>query len=175
MSRLYVRSEAVRRSIVLLCLCVCFLPLAYREEQVGPILAPLTALTVRTTLILIHWIGMEAVQQANLIMHPGGFSYEIYYQCTGFLPAAFLTLSILCYPGHLRLKLLGVVIGLPIMFFLNLVRLVHLYYIGVHSPGFFGVAHNVLWEGFLIAATLGIWMGWMTWSDRRVIGRLQHY
>lgn len=141
--------------------------LTYREDMLGSFLAPLTTLTAKTTLVLLHWSGMEAVRVATLIYHPDGFAYEIYYRCTGFLPVAFFTAAILASPGTLRSKCVGLAVGVPILAALNLTRLVHLFYVGVHNPAAFDAAHAVLWEVLLILAILGLWWGWTRWSDLR--------
>ncbi len=139
--------------------------LTYREDMLGPLLAPLTTLTAQITLALLHWLGMEAVRVATVISHPDGFAYEIYYRCTGFLPVAFLTASILASPGPLRRKCVGLAVGAPILIGINLARLVHLFYLGVHHPATFHFSHGVLWEGLFILATLGLWLRWTRWSD----------
>ncbi len=139
--------------------------LAYREDVLGTLIAPLTTWTARVTLALLQQTGMEAKRVATVISHPGGFAYDIYYRCTGFLPVAFLTTAILAYPGRWRRKLVGLVIGVPLLIAVNLIRLVHLFYLGVHRPAAFDFAHAVLWEGFGILAILGLWFGWTRWSD----------
>ena len=139
--------------------------LTYREDVLGALLAPVTMWTARVTLTLLHWLGMEATRTAIVISHPNGFAYEIYYRCIGFLPVGFLTTGILAYPGHWRKKLVGLVVGVPVLIALNLTRLVHLFYVGVHNPAAFDFAHSVMWEGFLILAILGLWLGWTRWSD----------
>ena len=141
--------------------------LTYRQDVLGFFLTPLTKLTARTTLALLHLSGLEAVRVATLISHPDGFAYEIYYRCTGFLPLAFLTVSILAYPRSLRCKFVGLALGLPILVTLNFTRLVHLFYIGVYNPDAFNLAHKVLWEGFIILAVFAAWLGWTRWSDKR--------
>ena len=139
--------------------------LTYREDMLGLVLTPLTTLTAQMALGILHLLGMEAVRVATLISHPDGFAYEIYYRCTGFLPVAFLTASILASPGSLRRKLSGLAVGVSILIGLNLTRLVHLFHIGVHNPAAFDLAHTVVWEGFLILAIFGLWLGWTRWSD----------
>ncbi|MFQ5846366.1 MAG: exosortase H [Candidatus Methylomirabilales bacterium] len=141
--------------------------LTYREDILGPILAPLTTWTAQATLVLLHWAGMEAARAGTLIAHPDGFVYEIYYRCTGFLPVAFLTTSILAYPGPLRRKFVGLAVGVPLLIALNLARLVHLFYIGVHHRAAFDQAHAIVWEGILILTIIGLWLGWIRWSDAR--------
>jgi len=138
--------------------------LTYREDVLGPLLAPLTMWTAQTTLALLHVAGIEAVRTATMISHPEGFAYEIYFRCTGVLPVAFLTVSILAYSRPLRYKLIGLAVGVPLLLALNFTRLVHLFYIGVHNPHVFDLAHKTLWEGFIILAVFGLWLAWRYWS-----------
>ena len=138
-----------------------------RDKVLGPILAPLTVLTARATLALLHWSGIEAVREMNVISHPLGFAYQIYYSCTGFTPALSLSISILAYPGLLRDKWRGIAVGVPILLGLNLVRLVHLFYVGVYSPAIFEYVHHTLWENFLILMIILLWLGWVSWSEAR--------
>ncbi len=152
------------RFFVLMAAFVGVVLLTYREDMVGSLLAPLTTLTAQITLALVHWAGMEATRATTVLSHPGGFAYEIYYRCTGFLPMALLTVSILASPGPLRRKCVGLAVGVPILIGLNLARLVHLFYLGVYKPAAVNVAHAVLWEGFLILAIFGLWLGWTKWA-----------
>ncbi len=146
--------------------------LTYREDVLGALLAPVTMWTARVTLVLLHWLGMEATRTATVISHTNGFAYEIYYRCSGFLPVGFLTTAILAYPGPLRRKIIGLVVAVPILIALNLTRLVHLFYLGVHDPAAFDFAHSVLWEGFLILAVLGLWLGWTRWLNVQPDGNI---
>lgn len=141
------------------------LALTYREDVVGVLLAPLTLWTAQTTLTLLHWVGLEATRTATVITHPGGFAYEIYYRCTGFLPAAILAGAILASPGPWRHKWTGLALGVPILIALNLARLIHLFYLGVYHPAAFDVAHTVVWEGVVVLSTLGLWSAWTRRSD----------
>lgn len=143
--------------------------LTYREAVLGALLAPVTMWTAQATLALLHWLGMEATRTATVISHPNGFAYEIYYRCTGFLPVGFLATAILAYPGPLRRKIIGLVVGVPVLIALNLTRLVHLFYLGVYHPAAFDLGHSVLWEGLLILAILGLWLGWTRWLNAALV------
>lgn len=142
--------------------------LTYREDGLGLLLAPLTTVTAQMTLTLLHWLGMEAVRVGTVISHPGGFAYDIYYRCSGFLPVAFLSVAILASSGAPRRKLAGLAVGAPSLTALNLTRLVHLFYLGVHDPTAFDWAHEVLWEGLLILAVFGIWFCSTRWPEAQV-------
>jgi exosortase/archaeosortase family protein len=140
--------------------------LAYREDVLGGPLSPWVELTAHATVSLLQWLGIEAVRTAAVIRHPGGFAYEIYYRCTGLLPAALLAILILAHPGSWRRKCLGLAAGAPLLVALNLVRLVHLFHLGVHAPGAFDLAHGFLWEAVLVLATIALWWGWRRWAAR---------
>jgi exosortase H (IPTLxxWG-CTERM-specific) len=164
---LFVTKQLNLRFVAVMTVFTGLVLLVYRADALGSLLAPLTALTARMTLVLLHWSGMEATRAATVISHPNGFAYEIYYRCIGFLPVAFLAASILASPGSLRRKVAGLAVGVPVLIGLNLTRLVHLFYLGVHNPAAFNVAHTLLWEGFLVLTILGLWLGWMGWSKSR--------
>lgn len=153
------------RFYIIMAFCCSVILLSYREDILGSLLAPLTMMTARTTLSLLHWTGMEAVRTANLIYHPDGFVYEIYYRCTGFLPAAFLTVAMLSYPRPSMHKICGLAVGLFVLWALNLTRLVHLFYIGVYYPAAFKIAHTAIWQGLIILVSVGIWLGWIKWTQ----------
>lgn len=138
--------------------------LTYREDVLGPLLAPVAMWTAHATFALLQWSGIEATRVATVISHPSGFAYEIYHRCTGFLPVALLTAAILASPGTLRGKIIGLAVGAPILIALNLIRLVHLFYLGVYHPVAFDFAHTVLWEALSILSILGLWGCWARWS-----------
>jgi exosortase/archaeosortase family protein len=77
---------------------------------------------------------------------------------------AILSAAIFAYPRPLRIKFLGLAVGVPVLFALNFLRLVYLFYVGVHIPAAFDFAHSVLGEALIIMATLGLWLAWIKWS-----------
>lgn len=139
-----------------------------RDEVLGEVLAPLTVWTAQATFALLSWSGMEAVREANVIAHPEGFAYQIYYSCTGFIPVLSLTVSILAYPRPLRDKWIGIGVGVPILIMLNLVRLVHLFHVGIYRPEIFEYVHHRIWENCLILMIIVLWLGWVIWSEMRI-------
>lgn len=132
--------------------------LTFREDVLGPALLPLRVLTAEATLAVIHGAGMEAVRAASTVYHPGGFAYEISRGCTGLVPIAFLVVAVLAYPADSRTKLVGLSLGVPFLAVLNLIRLVHLFYLGVHQPQLFELAHKVLWQAVIVLAVLALWI-----------------
>lgn len=138
----------------------------YRDALVGRLFDPWVELTVRAVLSLLHGLNIEAVRAATVIHHPNGFAYEVYYRCTGVLPVAVLTILMMAACVPLRHKLFGLAVGIPVLILLNLMRLVHLFYIGIHRPAAFDLAHGVLWEAAIMVAALGLWWCWSAWAAR---------
>jgi exosortase/archaeosortase family protein len=138
----------------------------YRDDFIGRLLGPWVELTARTTVALLDLLDVEAIRIGGQIHHPGGFAYEIYYRCTAVLPAALLTALILASTACLRDKLLGMALGVSVLIAVNLMRLVHLFHLGVHRSILFEAAHGMVWELILITVTLGLWWLWSRWAIR---------
>lgn|GEM_PF-727474 len=167
MVRAPVFARANLRFVLALAVIAGLLLLDSREEMLGPVLLPLRTLTAKTALALIQWLGMEAVRQACAIYHPGGFAYEISRGCIGLVPIAFLVVSVLAYPGNQRSRLAGLALGVLFLVVLNLIRLVHLFYLGVHQPQLFELAHKVLWQAVIVLAVFALWIVCTTRLDLR--------
>lgn len=138
-------------------------PSFYRQEVLAEPLAPLVLLTAEGTHWLLQSIGIAATREGAILSAPGGFAYEVYYRCTGFLPVLCLLVCVLAYPAALRRKLAGLVVGVPLLLAFNLIRLVHLFHIGVTHPDLFGLSHEVLWEVATVLAVALVWLGYMIW------------
>ncbi len=119
---------------------------------------------------MVQGIGIDAFREVSALYGPGGFAYEISRGCLGLVPAAFLIVGVLAYPGERRRKLRALVVGVPLLFVLNLMRLVHLFYLGVYRPDLFPLAHQVVWQGAIIAAVFLFWLA-ATATWRPAVGR----
>ena len=74
----------------------------------SPLIAALATLELRTaevTAALLDQLGLEVQRRGTVLSHPAGFSYEIYYPCTGLTVAGFLLAGLLALPGSRRSKL----------------------------------------------------------------------
>lgn len=153
------------RFVASLTVLACAVFLAYREEVIGPALQGLVLLTAETVFAILRLFSPEVVREGSVIRHASGFAYEIYYRCTGILPVVCLAVAILAYPKYSpRRKLVGLGLGLPLLLLLNILRLLHLFFVGIYSPRFVDLAHSVLWESGIIAAVVGFWLTWINWA-----------
>jgi exosortase/archaeosortase family protein len=141
--------------------------LLFRDEVLGAPLVGLRVATAYVTATLIDVVGMDAVRVGTVIHHAGGFGMEISRGCTGLVGIGLLVVGILAYPVDRRARLAGAMIAVPLFVALNFVRLVHLFYLGVHEPAWFDLAHEQLWQGAMVVSVYGLWLTWKLWVDRR--------
>jgi len=88
------------------------------------------------------------------------FGITVVTACTGLFTAGLFIVAVLAYPTRWRSKAIGVGLGVGGIFLLNIVRLVSLYYIGVHLPGFLAPAHQLVWQSVLIVFAVALWLLW---------------
>ena len=74
------------------------------------------------------------------------------------VPAGFLTVGVLAYPGPLKNKLTALIFAVPLLFAINMTRLVHLFYLGVHRADLFHAAHRVVWQVVIVLAVFTLWL-----------------
>jgi exosortase/archaeosortase family protein len=134
----------------------------YRSPRLYGALKPSELWTAQVTEALLLGLGMAVERSGTVLADPGGFRYEIYYRCTGWMVAAFLLVGLFALPGRPRSKLRAAALGVLVVLAVNLVRLVSLFYIGVHHPRAFGFTHAVLWEGIMILLAVLFWLPWMS-------------
>ncbi|MCK5828109.1 hypothetical protein KAH43_06235, partial [Candidatus Bipolaricaulota bacterium] len=69
-------------------------------------------------------------------------------------------IAVVALPARWTAKLIGVGIGIGGIFLVNIVRLVSLYFIGVHWPTFLDQAHQLIWQSLLIVIAVALWLFW---------------
>ena len=130
----------------------------------GPAFEGLAVLVASQVKLMLVWLGIPVSQYGASLYIPGGFGYVVAIGCTGVVPAAVLAIAVLAAPAAAVTRALGLVVAVPLVLLLNLLRLVHLFYLGVHHPRGFALAHEVLWECALVVCTVGIGWGWWKWA-----------
>lgn len=86
---------------------------------------------------------------------------EIIPACTGFLPTMLFLAAVFAYPCRWREKALGLAVGVTGIFLVNLVRVVSLYYVGIHFPVFFERVHILVWQPLVILSAVSLWLLWV--------------
>lgn len=84
----------------------------------------------------------------------GFFSISIKNGCDGVEGCALFVCALLFYPITISKKVRGILLGLIFLVFLNFVRIISLYLVGIHIPTFFDVMHESVWQVLYIIFSL---------------------
>jgi len=151
-NKLVIRSLAIFVGIILA--FILTLPV-YRGFLYGPLLVAIA----RVTGFILRVFGMEAHASGTTIVAPV-FSVKVIAACSGIFAYVLFVAAVLAYPCKLKEKTIGIGLGVPTIFAVNLVRMVSLFYIGAYLPQFFEAAHLLFWQALMIAIAVLIWLFW---------------
>jgi exosortase/archaeosortase family protein len=138
-------------------LALAFVLLTPRDRV--PMLEGADVPVARVTATLVRAAGIPVARDGAVLRHPAGFGMEVYWRCTGLVPAAFVAALVLASPPPWRWRLLGAAAGAGVVLLLNLARLVSLFAVGALETPRFAGAH-ALWE---IAIGLSVPLLWLAW------------
>jgi exosortase/archaeosortase family protein len=88
------------------------------------------------------------------------FMMAIRRGCDAVEPTWLLCAAMISFPAPLPHKLRGMLAAIVLLQILNLVRIVTLYWIGIHFPGFFNSAHMELWPTAFIVVAIVLFVAW---------------
>lgn len=95
------------------------------------------------------------------IISSSGFSVSVKKGCDAAEPMAIFVAGILAFPALISRKLIGLGIGLAVLFVLNVIRIITLYLTGIHNPDFFESMHLAVWQVAFIAVAVLLWFFWL--------------
>jgi exosortase H (IPTLxxWG-CTERM-specific) len=94
------------------------------------------------------------------------FPVAIIDECTGVYEAVLLSAALLAFPASWGKTAIGFLLGLPLIYALNLARIVLLLCVGRWLPGAFELMHVYFWQVTMIAMVSGLWLAWVIWVVR---------
>ena len=100
------------------------------------------------------------------IVRFGSFSVTIIEECTGVYEALILGAALLAYPTRWRNTLIGLAIGIPMIYAMNVARIIVLLIVGQYSGDWFEFMHVYFWQVTMIAMIASAWMAWLWWVVR---------
>lgn len=121
--------------------------------------------TARLSNSILNWLG-QGTSVSEVTIRSAHYALAIQRGCDALEPSWFLCSAILVFPSPWIRKLPGILVGTSVILVLNLVRIVSLYLIRLHFPGFFDIAHLELWPMAFIFAAILLWIGWIGWIRR---------
>lgn len=152
-----------RFAVALAALVVALGWLSLDPERLVP-LEPVAVLTAQATAGLLRAGGIEATRSGRVVLHPDGFAIEVDVACAALAPLALLAVAVVALPAPLSRRFVGLLLLVPALLALNLLRLIHLFVLGVHAPQWFDLFHDLLWRAAALLGLLGTWLAWRHWA-----------
>jgi exosortase H (IPTLxxWG-CTERM-specific) len=95
-----------------------------------------------------------------------GFAVRVEAGCNGVEAMLVLAAGMLAFKAPWRFRLVGLLAGTAAVQFLNLVRVVSLFYLGQWNLKAFEFAHLYLWQALIMLDVLIVWLLWLRWVGR---------
>lgn len=154
----------VFRFVLICVVCVVVLNLVLLEPlREAPLLNRYLAFKAQIGAWVLRVFGEDAFATGRDINSPR-FVLTIAHGCDAVQPTGLFLAAVLATPARLRAKLAGMIVGYVALFAINLVRIVSLYYIGVHWPSWFQVMHVDVWAVAFIMLSVVLWIAWASWA-----------
>jgi len=111
------------------------------------------------------WILDRSIRvDGNLIT--GRFSLLIVRNCDAASVIVLFLAALAAYPAKHLQRLIGAVAGLALIFFLNLVRITSVYFIGITWPDAAELVHWQVWPIVLLVLVAMGFLAWVSWAER---------
>jgi len=102
----------------------------------------------------------ELIQTDSTTIFSGNSSFRVISECTSIVPTGIFVSAVIAWQSSSKEKLTGIIMGTIVLFIINMIRIITLFYIGTNFPRFFEVAHYFLWQGLVVLTVLGLWLLW---------------
>ena len=102
-----------------------------------------------------------ARKQAN---PPLQFTFSLVPDCGALPSMSIFIAALIAFPASMRKRALGLLIGVPILYIINLARLTCLAAIGAYwkqTPEVFEFAHQYVWQAIYVLIVVGVWLLWV--------------
>lgn len=155
------RGESVRFVVLFLVLFgALYGTLTYWGVAREYVVDPWTRLVAYTSWWVLHLFDPQIFLDGNYIF-TRGHGIHIIDGCNGITPLSLLVAGVLAFPTRWRARAWGFAIGIPAVVLVNLVRIMALWYLGLHYPDWFDESHLYIAQAFVILATGGVWLWWL--------------
>jgi archaeosortase B (VPXXXP-CTERM-specific) len=164
-ARLKTNKRIIRFCLVFLGLLVVLtVTFPFISERFNPQLTWMMVATADITGFFLKMGGMEAEVSGRIVSLPN-FSIEVVGECTGLYEMLIFLAAVIAYPAKSTSKLMGVGLGIPFLYVINIIRMVFITIVGNWSPNTFDFLHLYLWQ---VAMILIIVMVWILWIEKVV-------
>lgn len=148
----------------LVILSVCY---PWLRRELGFVLVAAENGTARLIYTIFSAVGASTeISTVKPTVFFGGFPVTIIEECTGLYEALLLGAAMLAYPTSWQKTLLGFAIGYPLVYVLNVARIMMLLAVGRWYPPAFDFLHIYFWQVTMILMVVFVLYVWVRWVVR---------
>jgi exosortase H (IPTLxxWG-CTERM-specific) len=163
-------NEARRRSVGFLLRFVVLLVVFYFIVASRPVndsvIVPFTAGIASVSGRLLNVLG-EKAEVVGTEIRSSSFGVNIENGCNGVETGLLFGAAVLAFPARWSRRLIGLLVGFLAIQVLNLVRVITLFWIGLHRPALFSSSHTVIWQSVVVLFGVLLFLLWAS-RERRL-------
>lgn len=97
------------------------------------------------------------------------FTFRLVPDCGAVPSMAIFVAAVLAFPVAIWKRLAGVLLGIPILYGINIVRLTSLSFVGAYygTGEVFEFSHEVVWQSVFVVFVVAVWLLWVEFLVRR--------
>lgn len=130
--------------------------------------APLVNFYTFLSSIVLSILG-QGTSATGSILSSSEFSVNVQEGCDAIVPTILYMTAVLVFPTSWKNKSSGLLIGIPLLFLLNLIRIITLFLTGIYAPKLFEFMHVEFWQALFILCTVLIFISWLKKSNQHSI------
>ena len=155
--------SARRRSVGFLLRFVALLLVFYLIIASHPVndavIVPFTAAIASVSGRILNSLG-EKTEVMGTEIRSSSFGVNIENGCNGVETALLFGAAVLAFPASGKRRLLGLAAGFVAIQILNLLRVITLFWIGLHRPALFNSSHTVIWQSIVVLFGVLLFLLW---------------
>jgi archaeosortase B (VPXXXP-CTERM-specific) len=172
--------EKLRSHKAIIKFCVIFLGLLiiltstfpFLSDAFNPQLTWLMVVTADVTGFFLNLLGLSTRVSGRIVSMPN-FAIEVVGECTGLYEMLIFLAAMIAYPAGWKKKLIGAGLGIPLLYVINVVRMIFITVVGNWSPQTFDFMHMYFWQVAMILIIVSVWVLWIekvVYHERKAVG-----
>ena len=157
MDYIHLNKDVIKFIALFISFCTVFYLIYYHFMDRFVFLENITASLLGFSLRIF---GLNVIVNGNIVILDG-LVLEIIDECTAMFGSIVYVSCILAYPADSRKKIIGIALGIPCLYMINMVRLVIISFVGLLRPDIFEYVHTYLWQTIFIVFVIILWLIWV--------------
>lgn len=129
------------------------------------VLPSIVSVNAALSSMLLNLMGQDTSSNGELLSSPL-FSINVSRGCDAIEAMALFVSTTLAFPMSWRIKIIGIMNGIILLFVLNLIRIITLFIAGIYKPNLFEILHVQIWPTIIIIIACLLWILLIKWNVR---------